>query len=196
MRNWRGGRDLLQVAGRRNLRYRSVVDNAREDRMRFTKHFERAQGWLLLDRPDLAAGALAEIPPAFRTAPEVLRFRAELHMAAQEWTLAEPVLRQLLEADVDDPQHWVSLAFAVRRAKSIGEAEGILREARERFPKVSIIWFNLACYAAQQDRPAVAHRLLGEALRLEPALRQTAQADSDLAPYWKALAAGEISPAT
>lgn len=170
------------------------MENSREDRLRFAKHFERAQGWLLLDRPGLAAAALAEIPPYFRSRPEVSLFRAQLHLAAEEWTQAEPVLRQLLEADAGVPQHWISLAFAVRRSKSIGEAEVILREARQRFPAVAIIWFNLACYAAQQGRQTEAHQLLGEALRLEPDLKEAAKADPDLAPYWQALAAGKIPP--
>ena len=163
--------------------------------MRYAKHFERAQGWLLLDKCEEAVAALAEIPASCCLSPEVVRFRAELHMTAQEWALAEPVLRQLLEADAGEPQHWISLAFAVRRAKSIAEAEVILNDAREKFPKIALIWFNLACYSAQQNRLAEAQRLLGEALRLQPALRETARTDPDLAPYWKALAAGEILPA-
>jgi predicted Zn-dependent protease len=171
------------------------VEKSREDRVRFAKHFERAQGWMLLDKFDEAFAALEEIPPSFRLRREVYFFRAQLHLAARQWSHAEPLLRELLKADAGDPQFWVSLAFAVRRAKSIGEAEVILQEAREKFPKVGLIWFNLACYAAQQNRPAVAHRLLGEALRLKPELKETARADPDLVPYWKALAAGEIPPA-
>jgi hypothetical protein len=33
------------------------VENSREDRLKFAKHFERAQGWRLLDKFDHAAPA-------------------------------------------------------------------------------------------------------------------------------------------
>ncbi len=161
--------------------------NSRTDQLKFAKYFGHAQGWLLLDKFDLAAEALHEIPSAFQIRPEVVLFRAHLHMAAEQWTLAEPVLRQLLEESADEPQYWINLAFVVRRAKSIAEAEVILLEARQRFPAVALIWFNLACYAAQQDRLRDVSELLQEALRLEPGLSAQAQTDSDLKPYWDGL---------
>jgi Flp pilus assembly protein TadD len=89
----------------------------------------------------------------------------------------------MLRLEAHDPQHWVNLAFAVRRAKSIAEAEPILREARLRFPGVAVIWFNLACYSAQQGRFGEVGDLLREAIRLEPDLAEAAMVDPDLAPY-------------
>ena len=169
------------------------VDHAREDQLKFAKHFERAQGWLLLDKFDSALAALGEIPPGFSARPEVVLLCAQIHMAAAQWSLAEPLFRQLVESDADEPLYWVNLAYVVRRAKSLGEAEPILREARERFPTVELIWFNLACYAAQQNRLDEAHELLSEALRLEPQLKEQAKADPDLKPYWDGLASGSIS---
>ena len=150
------------------------MDHSREEQLRLAKHFERAQGWLLLDKFEEAASALQEIPPVFHRSPEVMFFRGQLHLAAKQWALAEPVLRQVLRDYPDEPQHWVSLAYVVRRAISIAEAEPILREARQRFPAVALIWFNLACYAAQQDRLSEVRDLLAEALRLEPQLLEQA----------------------
>ena len=160
------------------------MDQSRQDQVDFAKHFERAQGWLLLEKFDEAGKALRAIPPAFRRRHEVKSVRAQLYLATRQWKRAEPVLRQLLKQDEGEPQHWVSLAFAVRRAKSIADAEPILLEARQRFPKEAIIWFNLACYAAQQGRLSEVPALLREAIRLEPKITELAKTDSDLAPYW------------
>ena len=169
------------------------MDYSREDRLKFAKHFERAQGWLMLDKFDQASAALAEIPAVFSAHLEVRLLRAQIHMAAAQWDLAEPLFRQLVEHDAAEPLYWVNLAYVVRRAKSLAEAEPILREARRRFPTVELIWFNLACYAAQQNRLEEAHELLGEAFRLDPQLKAQAEADPDLKPYWDALASGRIT---
>jgi predicted Zn-dependent protease len=169
------------------------MNSGREDQLAFAKHFERAQGWLLLENYAAADKALRLIPAVYRQLPEVERFRAHLHLSAGQWRRAEPVLRRLRKSEPADPGHSVSLAFAVRRGKSIGAAEQILLEARERFPEVAVIWFNLACYAAQQGRHADARDWLHEAGRREDAFRSLAKTDSDLVPFWAAVAAGTVA---
>jgi Flp pilus assembly protein TadD len=168
------------------------MEPGREDQLAFAKHFERAQGWLLLENYTAAAKALRLIPAEYRRRSEVEQFRAQLHLAAGEWRRAEPILRRLRKQEPTDPEYCVSLAFAVRRGKSIEAAEQILLEARERFPEVAVIWFNLACYAAQQGRLADAREWLREASRRERALQELAKTDSDLAPFWTAVAEGKV----
>jgi len=166
---------------------------SRQDQLSFAKHFERAQGWLLLGNFAAAARCLRLIPPAFRQRPEVEPFRAQLHLAAGQWSRAVPILRRLRQQHPGDPQFCVSLAFAVRRAQSLGDAEQILLEARERFPEEAILWFNLACYAAQQGRITDAREWLREAGQRENGYRNLAKTDPDLAPFWAAVAAGTIT---
>ena len=181
------------LAGKCGTASHGGMDPGREDQLTFAKHFERAQGWLLLENHAAATRALGLIPPAFRRRPEVEQFRAQLHLSAGNWRQAEPILRRLLKEEPADPQHSISLAFAVRRAKSIGAAEKILLEARERFPEVAIIWFNLACYAAQQERFADACDWLREANHREDGVRELAKTDSDLVPFWNAVATGAVA---
>lgn len=169
------------------------MEPGREDQLKFAKHFERAQGWLLLENHAAAERALRQIPAAFRERSEVVQFRAQLHLSAGRWARAVPLLRRLVKQDPAEAQYWVSLAFAVRRAQSIGKAEKILREARGRFPQEAVIWFNLACYAAQQDRLADARDLLREAVHRESVYRDLAKTDSDLAPLWNAVSAGTLA---
>jgi Flp pilus assembly protein TadD len=169
------------------------MEPGREDELKFAKHFERAQGWLLLENHAAADRALRLIPAAFRERSEVQQFRAQLHLSAGRWARAVPLLRKLVKQEPTEPQYWVSLAFAVRRAESIAAAEKILLEARERFPQEAVIWFNLACYAAQQARVADARDLLREAVRHESAYRDLAKTDSDLTPLWTAVQDGMIA---
>jgi len=169
------------------------MDDAREDLLKFAKHFERAQGWLQLENHVAAARALRLIPLAYRRRPEVEQFRAQLHLSAGQWRQAAPILRRLRQHDPSDAQVWVSLAYATRRAKSLAAAEQILVEARERFPEEAVIWFNLACYAAQQNRFADARDWLRAAGHREDHYREMAKTDSDLTPYWQAVAAGTIN---
>jgi predicted Zn-dependent protease len=161
------------------------VDPTRADQQSFAKHFAHAQGWLLLDKFAAARRSLAKIPAGFRRRPEVLGLRAQIHLAAQEWAKAAPLLRRVVKLAPGNPENWVSLAYAVRRAESIEAAEAILQHARACFPEVAVIWFNLACYAAQQGRWVDVDRLLPEAVRLEPAFADAAKIDPDLAPYWQ-----------
>jgi predicted Zn-dependent protease len=169
------------------------METGREDQLKFAKHFERAQGWLLLDNHMAAARALRLVPVAFRQQPEVRQFRAQLHLSAGQWRRAEPLLRQLLKENPDEARYSVSLAYAVRRGKSIAAAELILLEARQRFPDVAVIWFNLACYAAQQGRFTDARDWLREAGQRDCDFRAMAKTDSDLAPFWAAVAAGSVA---
>ena len=168
------------------------MEPGREDQLKFAKHFERAQGWLLLENHGAAARALRLVPIEFRQRPEVRQFRAQLHLSAGQWRRAEPLLRQLQKENPDEAQYSVSLAYAVRRGKSIGAAEQILLEARDRFPDVAVIWFNLACYAAQQGRFTDARDWLCEAGQRDGDFRVMAKTDVDLAPFWAAVAAGVV----
>ena len=168
------------------------MEPGRADQLTYAKHFERAQGWLLLENHTAAARALRLIPPAFRGRAEVRQFRAQLHLSAGQWGRAEPLLRQLRKENPADPQFSVSLAYAVRRAKSIGAAEKILLTARERFPNEAVIWFNLACYAAQQGRHADACDWLREAVNHESGFQDLAKTDTDLTPFWAAVKSGVV----
>lgn len=168
------------------------METGREDQLKFAKHFERAQGWLLLENHAAAERALRLIPAAFRERSEVQQFRAQLHLSAGRWARAVPLLRRLVKQDPTEPQYWVSLAFAVRRAESIAKAEQILIEASRLFPHEAIIWFNLACYAAQQGDITNALGLLRAAVNRDVAYRDLAKTDPDLIPFWSAVADGSI----
>jgi len=159
--------------------------DAREAKLRFAKHYERAQGWLLLEKYDFAVAALDQIPPPYGDRVEVIKFRCGLLLEARHWEPAAAALRQLLGHEPEEAGHWVNLAYATRRAESIPAAEKVLREAGGRFPQVAVIWYNLACYASQQRQFPEAAELLKKAAALDPKYEQLAREDPDFEPYWK-----------
>lgn len=137
-----------------------------------------AAGWLQLGLPNDARAEIATLPPH----RDVLACRLAIATYQSLWSDARDLAETLCHIDPEDPQWPVSLAYATRRARSLPEAEAILRHALTRFPEESVIPYNLACYAAQLGRLAEARTLLEAAVALDPAVRDLAASDPDLLP--------------
>ena len=88
------------------------------------------------------------IEPERKTLSEVLAVRVEVFCALGKWELMEVVARQLAFQQPDEPQAFISLAFATRRAIGVQEALAVLAQVANRFPTCAMILYNLACYAA------------------------------------------------
>src|SRR5688572_11754000 len=132
-----------------------------------------------------ALQALEEIPAPYQSTPDILEFRCHLYLGAKQWDLAAALAQRMAETQPDEPGHWISWAFAVRRLHSIEAAEKILLEAGSRHPECTTIHFNLACYAAQTNRLDLAAVRLQEAIRLEPRMAVQAIQDPDLKPLFE-----------
>lgn len=143
-----------------------------------------ARGWLLLGRADEAARALDEVPGVHQHAVATLALRCQVFLDTGECVLAAAIARRLTVAEPGEPQHWISLAFAVRRCESVAAAREILLEALPRFPLCATIPYNLACYAAQLGEFAEARRYLDQAIGLDPDFRGIARQDADFEPLW------------
>ena len=143
-----------------------------------------ASGALELGLPDLANDELEDIPLAHRLHREVLVMRVMVYRAAEFWELMREVSRFLTEMWPEDPQHWIWVAYATRRSRSIEEAEVWLKRAMEAHPTEPIIPFNLACYAAVTGRIDEAKKRLERAIHLDASCRMMALEDPDLEPLW------------
>lgn len=141
-----------------------------------------AEGYLTLAMKRDAAEALAEISPAEADALPVLAMRAAVHSELADWPRAAEAATALCERVPENAGHWIQRAYAVRRARDIGEAREILLEAMVRHPGEAIIRFNLACYEAQLGRLPEARAHLAEACRLYPRCGEMAKTDPDLEP--------------
>ena len=117
-----------------------------------------------------------------KTLSAVLAVRMEIYRVLGKWELMEIVSRQLCHQQPGEPQWFISLGFATRRAIGLQEALAVLATIANRFPTCGAILYNMACYAAPLGHLDVARARLAEAICLEPTYREMALEDPDLAP--------------
>ena len=152
-------------------------------------HLNAALGWLGLGDPAEANRELEQIPAELRMHPAVMAVRYDIHSQARHWELAAEVAGALVAATPDEPAGWICLAYATRRKPggNIPQAREILTRAQARFPRHSLISFNLACYECQLGNREWARRWLKKAFAGDDAaeMKLMALADPDLEPMWK-----------
>ena len=148
---------------------------------------EKADGYLDLGMAAQAATELEKVPAAQRDHRAWRAVRLRWTIEAGAWAEGAELAAALRAEQPDDPGVWIQEAYARRRCQDIPAARIVLEEARSRFPKEPIIPFNLACYACREGDLARARRLLVDAVRLQPAVRDLALEDEDLRPLWPEL---------
>ncbi len=144
-------------------------------------------GWLELSNPTEAGEELARIRIDLLDHPDVLEVRWDVCAATRSWEAALPVAEKLVEIAPDRASGWLHRAYALRRATSGGlpAAWDVLRPAYNLFPKMPLISYNLACYAAQLGRLDEAWDWLHKAMEAAgdvAAIKSMALRDSDLEP--------------
>ncbi len=146
----------------------------------YDRHLQAAQGYLELGMFLEANEEIEFIPPEMKMLSEVLAVRVEIFRALGKWDLMEIVARQLCQQRPDEPEPFILLGYATRRAVGLQEALTVLATVANRFPTCATILYDLACYAAQLGHLNSARARLAEAIMLEPACREMALADTDL----------------
>ncbi len=137
-----------------------------------------------------ASAELEEIDPFCRHLPEVLLTRVAIYQGLKKWELMAVVAKKLVEWNPGEPGHFIDLAYATRRAESIGAAHAILKRAEGQHPNDATIQFNLACYEAQMGNLDQAKVNPGRATRIDSKCRLMALEDPDLETLWDSLSAG------
>jgi tetratricopeptide (TPR) repeat protein len=146
-----------------------------------------AAGYVELGMLSEANAELDEIDPFNRAAPEVLEVRIAIYRGLEKWELMREIAKRLVDFRPDDIQSTISLAYATRRADSIGVAREILLNAEARFPNEAAIKYNLACYSCQTGDIETAKNYLRKAFEIDLNFRMTALGDEDLKPLWESI---------
>src|SRR5438552_612235 len=117
-------------------------------------HLSASIGWLELGNHVEAGEELARISAASLEHPDVLEARWSVCAAGKSWDAALGAAELLLAKCPQRVTGWIHRAYALRRVKHGGlqQAWEALLPALEKFPKESIIPYNLACYLAQMGR--------------------------------------------
>jgi len=149
------------------------------------RHYLRAaHGYLELEMYSEAAAELGKIDPFCFVLPEVLSVRLDVHAGLKEWEMMQMAAKRLRNHDPANPQWVISLAYATRRAESIGAAKSILAKALELHPEEPAIHFNLACYECQLRNLVSAKEDLMHLTKARVKFRAMALDEPDLEPLW------------
>ena len=147
-----------------------------------------ALGWMELKNLPEAEAELAQVSAEHQAHPDVLEVRWLLCAEKRDWAAALDVARQVMAVAPERVTGWLHQAYAARRAPggSLAAAWEVLLPAAEKFPSVSIIPFNLACYACQMGELDQAREWLRRAFDAGPKveIRGMAMQDEDLRPLW------------
>lgn len=143
-----------------------------------------AQGFLELGDPDSAWDELKTISAEDHSNPVVLRMRTEIYREQKRWIEMAEVATHLTEVVPQEPDHWISRAWAERRCFGFEKAEQTLLRALDGFPDEPTIHYNLACYACRQGRIEEAKKRLAKAIELNPQYRAHALEDEDFEGIW------------
>lgn len=169
------------------------MEQAVKDRAAITgadyQALQAVEGWLALGNPREALLEWERVSRRNRQHPQVLHARWQIAAALKDWEAALATANRMMELHPNDPGSWIQQAYALRRAPSGGlqQAWDTLVTAYQKFPAVSLIPYNLACYAAQLAKPSDAwdwlHRAI-EAAEDVATIKEMALKDEDLKPIW------------
>lgn len=150
-------------------------------------HFlNAAQGWLGLGDCQSAFDELKCIDPALQSHLDVLAVRCDIFTDAMKWPAVVTVASALVQLIPDRPSGWVRRSFALHELKQTQQAFDLLLPAVTKFPGISAIPYNLACYCAQLGGFEEARHWLQQACEVGNAaiLKVAARNDPDLAPLF------------
>lgn len=148
------------------------------------RHFVRAaEGWLELGDSAEAARELRRLTPAAEKHPDVLEMRWRLYELRGQWADALAVARAVTLAAPERASGWIHQSYCLHELQRTDEAWDLLLPAAEKFPKESIIPYNLACYACRLGDLVVARDWLQRAVKLrgKQEIKAMALHDPDLA---------------
>jgi tetratricopeptide (TPR) repeat protein len=150
-------------------------------------HFLNAAiGWCELGNFAEARAELHRITAPNRDHPHVLVEEWRIYAAEKQWLPALEVARRLIEVAPDIPAGWIDQSYSLHEMKLTQEARNQLALVADKFPAVSTIPYNLACYACQLGNLAEARQWLAKAIEISGAkeIKPMALADPDLLPMW------------
>jgi hypothetical protein len=147
-----------------------------------------AAGWLELGCPDEAQQELESMARENRTHPDSLEMLWLIQAEQQHWLGALATATQLVQIAPDRPAGWLHRAYAMRRVPEGGlqQAWDLLLPAADKFPKESVIPYNLACYACQLGRLEESRKWfkIAKGAGKPETMEAMALQDEDLRPLW------------
>jgi len=149
-------------------------------------HFIAGISWLQRGDAVRAGEELDKIAPPLHLHPDVLEIRWRIHVMRADWQQALHTGDLLVASCPERPESWLACSQALHALGRTQDAWDKLLAAAERFPRHSLLFFNLACYACVLGDLDEARRRLKQAIALGEAreIKQMALEEADLKPLW------------
>jgi tetratricopeptide (TPR) repeat protein len=124
---------------------------------------------------------LARITSQNRARPYVLEPRWQACAKAGKWDECVDIAGAIIKLNPKRPFGWIHRSFALQELKRTQEAFDQLLPVADRFPKVWLIPYNLACYCAQLGRLDECQRWFKKAMAIDEfSVQRAAVDDPDL----------------
>lgn len=111
-----------------------------------------------------AMEAVGNMSPEGQAHPSALALRWELDAQAGNWESGLSISKQLCGLAPENPQGWLCQACCLSELNRHAEALDMLAAVVDRFPKIPMIAYNLACCACKLERLAEAEKWLSRAV--------------------------------
>jgi predicted Zn-dependent protease len=108
-----------------------------------------ARGWLELGNHREAEAELTQVNPAHREHPEVLELRFQVVAGQKRFAECLEIARRQIEAEPTDHRGHMNVGNALFWLDQAQAAHDEVAAVLERFPTVSALPYNLACYAVR-----------------------------------------------
>ncbi len=148
-------------------------------------YLEAAKGWYLLGNLKEADVELDRIDALHQLHSDVLEVRFAIYSRSGKWSVCMQIAAALVGVAPDRASSWINSAMVLHALKETHAAWHILSEVIDRFPDVSLIPYNMACYACALGRFADSTEMLERAIKLGGnELATLAREDPELQPLW------------
>jgi predicted Zn-dependent protease len=152
-------------------------------------HLNAAIGWLELGNHAEANRELDAITPVLRIHPDVLEVRWHICAEKKMWIAAFEIASAICELDPERLFGWVQQAYALNEQDRTSKACEVLESVIDKFPKLPIIPYSLACYNCRLNRPVEAWSWLEKAMARgnSDTITRLALKEPDLKMFWSRL---------
>jgi predicted Zn-dependent protease len=146
---------------------------------------ESAKGWYLLGNLKEADAELDRLPAELQNHPDVLEVRFAVYSRSRKWSDCMQIATAMLGAAPERPTSWINSAIVLHALNETHAAWNTLHQVMDRFPKVPLIPYNMACYACHLGRYVDSCEMLEKAINVGGnEMMSLAREDPDLKPLW------------
>jgi len=146
-----------------------------------TKQILRAaSGWLELGMPVDALLELRNLDEEDGRKRGAMDLKLAAQMAAEDWRSAVETAMTLCEMAVDEPSHFVNVAFCLHELGQTEEAKKWLQRGPEALTEMPVFHYNMACYLWTLGEKERARNHLAKAVEMDESFEESARNDKDL----------------